>query len=103
MKKIEVLTVGICAAVLAACVPFKGSESANASAESPQLGSDAWYEWVDEKAGVSDGHGHGPDYGSGEWCQAANWRVFGQRNNDETVCSQEWMQAVDQTLKSKGH
>lgn len=67
------------------------------------LGSDAWFAWVDRTAGVSDGHGHGPDFGSSEWCHAANWRVFRVHNTEGDDCSLAWMRKLDAALRQAGH
>ena len=67
------------------------------------VGSDAWFAWVDRTAGVSDGHGHGPDFGSSEWCHAANWRVFRVHNTEGDDCSPAWMRKLDQALRQAGH
>lgn len=73
--------------------------SAQPANDYPPIGTDAWYAWVDQTAGVSDGQGHGPDYGSAEWCQAAHWRVFSQRNSAAADCSPEWQETLSQALR----
>lgn len=98
MKKTIVLLA--LAGLLAGC-QHAGSAS-NAKAH-PEIGSKAWYAWVDEAAGVSDGQGHGPDYGSPEWCRAAHWRVFGVRDDGGENCSPAWQQSVDKALRIAGH
>lgn len=85
---------------LMGCAPKAGQTAA--TADHPALGSDAWYAWVDKAAGVSDGQGHGPDYATAEWCNAANWRVFGLRNDDGKDCSPQWQAAISKALRESG-
>lgn len=94
-----VLSAALSTALLG-CAPI--SSQTTAHADYPPLGSDAWYAWVDKAAGVSDGQGHGPDYATAEWCNAANWRVFGKRNDDGKDCSPEWQAAISKALRESG-
>jgi len=63
------------------------------------VGSDAWLAYVDQRLSISDGQGHGPDYGSQEWCDAVHFKLHGQRPAAPTPCDQTWMQEVDAKLK----
>lgn len=88
---------------LVACAQVdKPSVKTEASADYPPLGSDAWYAWVDKAAGVSDGQGHGPDYGTSEWCNAAHWRVFGERSDASSDCSPAWQESISKALRASG-
>lgn len=87
----------ILSAWIAGCAQL--DKPVNTATDQPANGSFAWYEWVDKAAGVSDGQGHGPDFGSSEWCHAANWRVFGKRNTDGDNCSPEWQESISKALR----
>jgi len=62
------------------------------------VGSPAWMESVDRRLSVSDGQGHGPDYGSQEWCDAVYFRLHGWRAAEPVPCDQAWMEEIDKAL-----
>lgn len=75
-----------------------------AAASHPDLGSPAWFEWVEATAGITDGHGHGPDHGSQEWCDAVSFKVYGERpdgTEGAIACDQVWMADIDARLRQK--
>jgi len=45
----------------------------------PDIGSAEWMTAVSRKSGVFDSEDHGPDPGGDEWCRAVDFRVFGRR------------------------
>lgn len=49
------------------------------SGHGPDIGSGEWMNAVGRKSGVVDADGHGPDPGSDEWCRAVDFKVFGRR------------------------
>lgn len=65
------------------------------------VGSEAWLEKVDRQLAVSDGQGHGPDYGSQEWCNVVHIRLYGQHPAQPVPCDQAWMETVDQEMKKR--
>lgn len=78
--------------VLAAC---------QATSSNPAVGSHAWMAWAEQKAGVTDGQGHGPDHGSQEWCDALHYRVYGVRAENGAACDRDWMVGVDRALRGR--
>ncbi len=68
-------------------------------APQPATGTAAWLERVERAVDVSDGQGHGPDTGSGEWCDAVYFKLFGQRPEQPGGCSAEWREKVDAALR----
>lgn len=62
------------------------------------VGSDAWMARVDRVLSVSDGQGHGPDFGSQEWCDVVHFKLHGQHAAERVPCDQEWMRTVDAQL-----
>lgn len=71
-------------------VPPRGSAAWNAlvdqrlgigdgTGHGPDIGSVEWQQAVSRKSGVMDSEGHGPDLGSDEWCRAVDYKVFGRR------------------------
>lgn len=98
-----ILVLGICSG----CVQSTSESQKNdvstvavASASAPPLGTDDWFVWVEKTVGTGDGAGHGPDYGSQEWCLVVNKKLF---KGESTVspCSPEWERKVTDTLLSK--
>ena len=75
--------------VLAAC---------QTATPAPTVGSPEWMAWAEQKAGVTDGQGHGPDHGSQEWCDSLHYRVYGQHAANRAPCNQEWMIQIDREL-----
>ncbi|MDV2117456.1 hypothetical protein [Alcaligenes faecalis] len=65
------------------------------------VGSEAWLEQVDRQLAVSDGQGHGPDFGSQEWCNVVHFRLYGQAAVQPVPCDQAWMEKVDQEMKKR--
>lgn len=63
------------------------------------VGSTAWMERVDRELRISDGQGHGPDYGSQEWCNVVHFRLYGRHATEPVACDRQWMQEVDRTLR----
>lgn len=80
------------ALLLAACQNMASTE---------KVGSEAWLEKVDRQLAVSDGQGHGPDYGSQEWCNVVHIRLYGQDPAQPVPCDQAWMEKVDQEIKKR--
>ncbi|MHA6205926.1 hypothetical protein ACXU4B_15980 [Dyella soli] len=94
-------------ALLAACSPSspppaqkppkpQAEQAAPARAE---LGSAAWYAWVDERLHITD-DGHGPDRGSDEWNHAVQHKL-GQEAPQSPIGSPQWQQAVDALLRTR--
>ena len=79
-------------ALLAACQSADSADS---------VGSFAWMERVDRQLSISDGQGHGPDYGSQEWCDVVYFRLHGQHTAEPAPCDQKWMQEVDQAIQKR--
>ncbi|QTC00225.1 hypothetical protein JYG33_01765 [Alcaligenes sp. SORT26] len=71
------------------------------TAPTEKVGSEAWLEKVDRQLAVSDGQGHGPDYGSQEWCNVVHIRLYGQAPAQAAPCDQAWMERVDQEMKKR--
>lgn len=65
------------------------------------VGSEAWLEKVDRQLAVSDGQGHGPDYGSQEWCNVVHIRLYGQHPVQPVPCDQAWMETVNQEMNKR--
>jgi hypothetical protein len=80
------------ALLLAACQTMAPTEA---------VGSQAWLEQVDRQLAVSDGQGHGPDYGSQEWCNVVHFRLYGKASVEPVPCDQAWMEKVDQEMKKR--
>lgn len=80
------------ALLLAAC---------QSAAPMEEVGSEAWLEQVDRLLAVSDGEGHGPDYGSREWCHVVHIRLYGQKPTQPVPCDQAWMETVDREMKKR--
>ena len=55
------------------------SDESNEKASDPVAGpapcTTDWYKLVEQKVGVTDSHGHGPDLGSGEWRSAVEFKL----------------------------
>ncbi len=66
-----------------------------------KVGSQAWLGKVDRELRVSDGQGHGPDYGSQEWCNVVHLRLYGQHAAEPVPCDQAWMEEVERALRTK--
>ncbi|TBR36615.1 MULTISPECIES: hypothetical protein [Dyella] len=107
MRRIIFLTIPL-AAIVAACSspstphpnePPKPQAEAAAPVNAT-LGSKEWFEWVDQRLGVSDSQAHGPDYGSVEWNNAVQRRL-GQEAPQLRPGTPEWQQAVDALLRTR--
>lgn len=87
---------------LSACQDANRTEAVSDKASSSDVvGSHAWMEKVDQKLSVSDGQGHGPDYGSQEWCNVVYFKLHGQHAAEPAPCDQAWMQEVDAALSKR--
>lgn len=71
----------------------------NAPVPGDAVGSFAWMERVDHDLSISDGQGHGPDYGSQEWCNAVHFKLYGEYPPGPVGCGQDWMQDVHDALR----
>lgn len=89
------------ALLLAACSPSPTpppSATTQSAPDNTKLGSPAWYAWVDASLHISDGQGHGPDYGSAEWNQAVQFKL-GEEAPQSKPGSPQWQQSVDALLR----
>jgi len=75
-------------------------QAAAATPANAALGSHEWYQWVDQRLGVSDGGGHGPDGGTDEWNNAVQ-RKLGEEAPQSQPGSPQWQQAVDALLRTR--
>ncbi len=68
----------------------------NAHSMPPKLGTTEWYLEVEEKTGVVDQDGHGPDTGSVEWLEAvsSNIEVYDKLGHGPDLDSDEWKRCV---------
>lgn len=75
-------------------------EAILAKAPHPNLvGTQEWYVWVNEAAGISDGQGHGPDLGSDEWNRAVQKRVMGFEADESIAFDKNWQRRVDRAIR----
>ena len=51
------------------------SDESNEKMSGPAPCTTDWYKLVEQKVGVTDSHGHGPDLGSGEWRSAVEFKL----------------------------
>ncbi|NYT65007.1 hypothetical protein H0A58_03380 [Alcaligenaceae bacterium] len=65
------------------------------------VGSFAWMEKVDQQLSISDGQGHGPDYGSQEWCNVVHFKLYGQHAAESVPCDQVWMEETDRVIRKR--
>ncbi|CAM4316789.1 hypothetical protein [Kerstersia similis] len=70
------------------------------AADTPAIGTNEWFDWVETTAGITDGQGHGPDQGSQEWCQAVSFKVYGKQPETTVTCDQVWMADIDARLRT---
>ena len=82
--------------------PEPRASAAAAAPNNAALGSHEWYQWVDQRLGISDEQKHGPDFGSAEWNDAVQ-RKLGQEAPQTQPGSPEWQQAVDSLLRVRPH
>lgn len=75
--------------------------SCKGTAPTETIGSEAWLERVNQELAVSDGQGHGPDYGSQEWCNVVHLRLYGEQSQKPVDCDQKWMQDVDAAMRKR--
>ncbi len=73
---------------------------ATATPTTPIVGSEDWLVWVEKRVGTGDGAGHGPDYGSQEWCFVIEKKLFANASG-VAPCTAEWNQKVTDTLLKK--
>lgn len=72
------------------------------TASIPVIGSEDWLVWVEKSVGTADGAGHGPDYGSQEWCFVVEKKLFTNASGI-TPCTVEWNQKVTDALLKSVH
>lgn len=77
--------------------PIKQQPLVVATANIPPVGSEDWFVWVEKSVATGDGQGHGPDYGSQEWCFVIEKKLFANKSG-VTPCTNEWNQKVTDTL-----
>ncbi len=85
-------------ALMAACSSTGALQADTSAAGQPPIGSQAWYALVEAKFPTSDGHGHGPDYGSQEWCDVVYFRMHGKHAAEPVACDQQWLEFVDSQI-----
>lgn len=68
------------------------------SVASTDVGTNAWLERVNNRLSISDSQGHGPDFGSQEWCNAVHFKLHGRHAAEPVPCDQAWMEEVDRAL-----
>lgn len=73
----------------------------NAAIDRREVGDAAWFKQVDRELSISDEHGHGPDYGSQEWCNAVHFKLYGQHAAEPVSCDRNWMKKVDRAIEQK--
>ncbi|WP_440875132.1 hypothetical protein [Thalassotalea sp. PLHSN55] len=57
---------------------------------------------IEEQVSSSDGLGHGPDVGSGEWKSSIEFRLGVKHNSDiPNELNLSWCNKIEQTLKAK--
>lgn len=66
--------------------------------QSPEIGSNIWFELVESQFPTSDGQGHGPDYGSQEWCDVVYFKINGKRSKEPVSCNRQWFEYIDSKL-----
>ncbi len=75
-------------------------EAIIAKAPHPNLiGTEEWYVWVEEAAGITDGHGGGPDHGSTEWNHAVQRKVMGFEPDESMSFDKSWQRQVDRAIR----
>lgn len=82
--------------ILIVCVLLLGACAANQNR--PEVGSFEWFQLVEQKYPSSDGHGHGPDYGSQEWCEVIYFKMHGERSKQTVACDKAWFEEVDRQI-----
>ena len=73
--------------------------AANASSETPEPCSAAWYRSIEKKVPTGDGSGHGPDIGSEEWKSVVEFRL-GIRGEPDVPSrdSEDWCHHIDRLV-----
>ena len=84
--------------VCVGCGSQSNIETKPADLQIPAMGSEDWFFWVEKKLGTSDGLGHGPDYGSQEWCMVIDHKLFSGKSG-VAPCSSAWNEKVTEKLK----
>jgi uncharacterized protein len=61
--------------------------------------SDTWYQSIEEKVSMGDGHGHGPDIGSDEWKSVIDFKL-GLRGKPDVpdIQTQAWCSYIDEMV-----
>lgn len=80
--------------------PSEVAISTENTANAPAEGSEDWLVWVEKSVGTGDGAGHGPDYGSQEWCFVIEKKLFANASG-MTPCTKSWNHKVTETLLKK--
>ena len=79
----------------------ESNEKASAPAAGPAPCTTDWYKLVEQKVGVTDSHGHGPDLGSGEWRSAVEFKL-GIRDDPAVPDpdSEAWCAHIDEIIRN---
>lgn len=83
---------------IAGCNSLVNVKTVPADSQIPQLGSEDWFVWVEHGVPTGDGQGHGPDYGSSEWCMVVDYKLFAKESG-VAPCSSLWNEKVTERLK----
>ncbi len=72
-----------------------------APSNDPQPCSEQWFQYVEERLGTQDAHGHGPDIGSSEWRSVVEFKL-GVRGNPDVPArdTSEWCDYVDERIEA---
>lgn len=84
--------------VCVGCSPKTPVDTNPSNLQVPAVGSEDWLFWVEKSVDTSDGQGHGPDYGSQEWCSVIEHKLF-EGKSGEIPCSPSWNEKVTEKLK----
>lgn len=85
---------------LAACTsnPSFTANADKTNIQNTQIGTMDWFELVETQFPTSDGQGHGPDYGSQEWCEVVYFKIYGEHSEQAVSCDEQWFEFVDHKL-----
>ena len=77
------------------------SDKSNNMASGPAPCTTDWYKLVEQKVGVTDSHGHGPDLGSVEWRSAVEFKL-GIRDDPAVPDpdSEAWCAHIDAVIRN---
>jgi hypothetical protein len=95
-KNISMMVIFLVARIL-----FSGCSSKSTTMETPpKIGTPEWYLVVEQKTGVVDDEGHGPDTGSTEWLEAVSKQVdvYDSQGHGPDLDSSEWKRCVHRKL-----